>query len=207
LIVILRLLNRFSYVAVFALLVGGGVGLPFPEEIVQLTAGFLARQGSMLVWPAFAVTFVGILVGDLLLFRLGRTHGAKVFASKHFAKLLTPERRRWIERHFANHDFLTIAVARHISPLRLPVFASAGAMGVRLRTFLLADGVSSLLSVPLLFGLGYLFAAHLGTVKERLHDAELIGLLLLVGLGGAWSAVRRKRGARLVLERRRPHAA
>jgi hypothetical protein len=44
-------------------------------------------------------------------------------------------------------------------------------------------------------------------VKERLHDAELIGLLLLVGLGGAWSAVRRKRGARLVLERRRPHAA
>ena len=188
---ILRLLSRFSYVAVFALLVGGGVGLPFPEEIVQLTAGFLARQGSMLVWPAFAVTFVGILVGDLLLFRLGRTHGAKVFASKHFA----------------NHDFLTIAVARHISPLRLPVFASAGAMGVRLRTFLLADGVSSLLSVPLLFGLGYLFAAHLGTVKARLHDAELIGLLLLFGLGGAWSAVRRKRGARLVLERRRPHAA
>jgi membrane protein DedA with SNARE-associated domain len=199
--VILRLLSRFSYVAIFALLVGGGVGLPFPEEIVQLTAGFLARQGTVLLWPAFAVTFVGILVGDYLLFRLGRTHGAKVMASRHFARLLTPERRRWIERHFANHDFLTIAVARHLSPLRLPVFASAGAMGVRARTFLLADGLSSLLSVPLLFGLGYLFAAHLGVVKSRLHQAELVGLLLIVGVGGAWTAVRRKRGARLVLTR------
>jgi membrane protein DedA with SNARE-associated domain len=205
--VILRLLSRFSYLAIFGLLVAGGVGLPFPEEIVQLTAGFLARQGTVLLWPAFAVTFAGILVGDVLLYRLGKTHGARVLASRHFARLLTPERRRWIERHFANHDFLTIAVARHLAPLRLPVFASAGAMGVRLRTFLLADGLSSLLSVPLLFGLGYLFASHLGTVKARLHDAELIGFLLLAGIGGAWTAVRKRTGPRLVLERRRPGPA
>jgi hypothetical protein len=41
-------------------------------------------------------------------------------------------------------------------------------------------------------------------VKRNLHDAETIGLLLLVGLGGAWSGVRRKRGARLVLVKREP---
>ncbi len=198
---ILRLLSRFSYLAIFALLVGGGVGLPFPEEVTQLTAGFLARQGTMLLGPALAVTFAGVLVGDFLLYRLGRSHGARIIASKHFARFFTPERRQWIERHFANHDFLTIALARHLSPLRLPVFASAGAMGVRLRTFLLADGLSALVSVPLVFGVGYLFAAHLGVVKQRLHQAEFVGFMLLVGLWGAWAAVRRKRGARLVLTR------
>jgi membrane protein DedA with SNARE-associated domain len=200
LIMVLRLLAKFSYLAVFALLVGGG-GLPVPEELVQLTAGFLVRQGTMLPWPALAVTATGILVGDYVLFRLGRSHGARVMASRHLRRFFTPERRAWVERHFATHDFLTVLVARLVSPFRLPVFASAGALGVRTRTFLLADGLAALVSVPLVFGLGYLFAAHLAEVKQHLHQAELAGLLLLVGLGLAWSTVRRKRGARLVLTR------
>lgn len=200
--VILRLLARFSYVAVFSLLVAGGVGVPVPEEVIQLGAGFLARQGTMSLWPALLVTAGGILVGDYVLFRLGRSHGAKVMASRHLRRFFTPERRAWVERHFENHDFLTVAVARIVSPFRLPVFASAGAMGVPTRTFLLADGLAALVSVPIVFGLGYLFAAHLAEVKRSMHEAEAIGAMLLVGLGGAWSAVRRKRGARLVLVRR-----
>lgn len=202
-----NLLAKFSYVAVFALLVGGGVGLPVPEEIVQLTAGFLARQGTMALLPALGVTALGILVGDYVLFRLGRSHGARVLASRHLKRFFTPERRAWIESHFANHDFLTVAVARLVSPLRLPVFASAGAMGVRTSTFLLADGLAAILSVPVAFGLGYLFASQLALVKERLHLVELAGLLLLVGMGLAYSTVRRKRGARLVLIHRRTAAA
>jgi membrane protein DedA with SNARE-associated domain len=198
---VLRLLAKFSYVAVFALLVGGGVGLPVPEELVQLTAGFLARQGTMALWAALAVTGAGILLGDYLLFRLGRSHGARVMASRHLRRLFTPERRAWVERHFANHDFLTVMVARLVSPFRLPVFASAGALGVRTWTFLLADGLAALVSVPLMFGLGYLFASRLAEVKAGLHQIELGAALLLLGLGLAWSTVRRKRGARLVLTR------
>jgi membrane protein DedA with SNARE-associated domain len=196
---LVRLLAKFSYLAIFALLVGGGIGLPVPEEIVQLTAGFLARQGAMTLVPALAVTAAGILVGDYVLFRLGRSHGARVMASRHLRRFFTPVRRAWVERHFANHDFLTVMVARLVSPFRLPVFASAGALGVRTRTFLLADGLAALLSVPLVFGLGYLFASKLAEVKRGLHEAELVAGLLLVGLGLAWSTVRRTRGARLVL--------
>jgi membrane protein DedA with SNARE-associated domain len=202
--VILNFLAKFSYFAVFSLLVAGGLGVPVPEEVVQLGAGFLARQGTMALWPALAVTAGGILLGDYILFRLGRSHGARVMASRHLKRFFTPERRAWVERHFENHDFLTVAVARLVSPFRLPVFASAGAMGVSTRTFLLADGLAALVTVPLVFGLGYLFAAHLSEVKRNLHDAETVGLLLLVGLGGAWSGVRRKRGARLVLVKREP---
>jgi len=200
--VIPRLLAKFSYLAVFALLVGGGLGLPFPEEVVQLTAGFLVRQGTMAAWPAVVATAAGILAGDFILFRLGRTHGARVMASRHLRRFFTPERRAFVERHFANHDFLTVMVARLLFPLRLPVFASAGAMGVPTGTFLLADGVAALVSVPVVFGLGYLFASQVVLVKERMHQAEFAALLLLLGLGLAWSTVRRKRGARLVLTHR-----
>ncbi len=191
------LLTHFGYAAVFLLLVGAGVGLPFPEEVTQLTAGFLAHQGTLAVVPALIVTWGGILVGDWLLFRLGRRHGVRVLASPWFRRLFTPERRRWVERHFASHDFLTIAIARHASGLRLPVFATAGAMGVPTSTFLLADGLSAMVSVPIVFSLGYLFASQLQTVRHHLHQAELIGLLVLLAFGLAWSVVRRRRGARV----------
>ncbi len=188
---------HFGYAAVFLLLLGAGVGLPFPEEVTQLTAGFLAHQGTLAVVPALLVTWTGILAGDYLLFRLGRRHGVRVLSSRRVQRLFTPERRRWVERHFANHEFLTIAAARHASGLRLPVFATAGAMGVRTSTFLLADGLSALVSVPIVFSLGYLFSSQLQAVRHRLHEAELVGLLLLLAFGLAWSVVRRRRGARL----------
>ena len=193
-----QLLGHFTYAALFALLVGAGLGLPFPEEATQLTAGFLAHRGLLSFWPALAVSYAGIVAGDVLLYRLGRRHGARFLASRWVVRFFTPERRSWVERHFASHDFLTIAVARHASGLRLPVFATAGAMGVPLRTFLLADGLSALLSVPLVVSLGYLFASKLDEVKRHLREAELLGLLLIAAVAAATVVVkwRRRRAAR-----------
>lgn len=193
-----QFLGHFTYAALFAVLVGAGVGLPLPEEATQLTAGFLAQKGILSFWPALAVSYAGILAGDLLLYRLGRRHGARFLASPRVVRHFTPERRRWVERHFASHDFLTIAVARHASGFRLPVFATAGAMGVPLRTFLFADGLSALLSVPLVVSLGYLFASKLDAVKRHLREAELLGLLLIAAFAAATVLVkwRRRRAAR-----------
>ena len=196
-VVVQTLITHFGYAAVFLLLLGGGLGLPFPEEVTQLTAGFLAHQGTFDFWPALAVSWTGILAGDYLLFRLGRRHGVRVLASRRLQRVFTPERRRWVERHFANHDFLTIVVARHASGLRLPVFATAGAMGVPTSTFLLADGLSALVSVPIVVSLGYLFASQLDAVRHHLRQAELVGLALLLAFGLVWSLVRRRRGARV----------
>ncbi len=199
-----QFLVHFTYAALFAVLVGGGLGLPLPEEVTQLTAGFLAQRGVLSFWPALAVAYAGIVVGDLLLYRLGRRHGARFLANRRVARFFTPERRRWVERHFANHDFLTIAVARHASGFRLPVFATAGAMGVPLRTFLLADGLSALLSVPLVVSLGYLFASKLDAVKQHVREAQLVVLLLIAALAAATVFVkwRRRRAARAAAQAR-----
>jgi membrane protein DedA with SNARE-associated domain len=177
--VVLRLLSHFSYAAIFLVLVAAGLGVPFPEELTQLTAGFLAHRGVVSLWPAVATAYAGILAGDYLLFRLGRRHGPRILQNRSVGRVFTPSRRHWLERHFANHDVLTIMVARHASGLRLPVFAMAGALGVSSRTFLLADGISALLSVPLVVGLGYLFAQNLERIQKHIHEVELLVLALL----------------------------
>lgn len=193
---ILRLASQFGYVAITLLLVAGGMGMPVPEEILQLTAGYLARLGTLSFGPALVSVYVGIVAGDALFFHFARSQGPKLLARPSVARVLTPKRRAALERHFARHAFLTIVVARHLSGLRLAVYATAAVHGVRSRTFVLADAVSALLSVPLVVSLGYLFAAHIQDVKKRVHEVELgltvAAILVAVGVV-AWKWARAAR--------------
>jgi membrane protein DedA with SNARE-associated domain len=188
--VILSLHTRFGYLALVASLVAGGLGAPVPEEIVQLTAGYLARRGIFDFVPALLCTYAGIVAGDVLFFRLAQRHGDRLLARPRIQRLLTAERRAFFDRHFARHAFLTIVVARHTSGFRLAAYALAATHGVRTRTFALADALSALLSVPLVVSLGYLFAAHLEDVKRKVHGVELgLGAAVLAGLA-LWAGVR-----------------
>jgi membrane protein DedA with SNARE-associated domain len=191
--VIQGLLERFGYAAIVTLLVGGGVGVPVPEELVQLTAGFLAHEQYVRLVPAIAACWGGIVSGDFLFYSLARRHGPSVVESKPVRRVLTPRRRAWLEDHFSRHAFWTIVVARHTSGLRLPAFALAGTHGVRPWTFLLADGLSALLSVPMVVSVGYVLSHHLAEAHRDVRRIEL-GVLGAVAVAAlAFIAVRRLR--------------
>ncbi|HUL58379.1 MAG TPA: DedA family protein [Anaeromyxobacteraceae bacterium] len=188
-----RLIEQFGYLAVLALLGLAGFGVPIPEELTQLTAGFLAHEGWLRLLPAIVTCWLGIVGGDFAFYTLARRHGGRVLESRAVRRLLTPTRRAWLEAHFARHAFWTIAIARHASGLRLPAFALAALHGVRPTTFLLADGLSALVSVPLVVGAGFLFSRHLGQVHREIRLVEL-GILAALALGlGAYAVVRRRR--------------
>lgn len=191
---VIRLLTRFGYVAIFGSLVAGGLGVPVPEELVQLTTGYLARRGVLEFVPAVACAWAGIVMGDFLFFRLARRHGEQLLARPHVARLLTPSRRAFFDRHFERHAFLTVMVARHTSGLRLAAYALAATHGVRPLTFVLADGLSALASVPLVVTLGWYFAARLEEVKKRVHEVELATAVAVAVATAIWIGVKWWRG-------------
>lgn len=191
------LLARYGYLAVFLLLAGAGTGLPVPEEPTQLVSGLLAERGTLSFAGALVACWLGIVVGDLLWFHLARRLGPRVLERRPVRKVLTPERRAWIESHLARHGFLTVMVCRHLSGLRLPAFALAATHGIRWRRFLLADGLSALISVPLVVSAGFLGSRHLSAVHAEIRRVEL-GVLLAVALGvAAVALVRRLRRGRV----------
>jgi membrane protein DedA with SNARE-associated domain len=190
---LLRVLAQFGYLAIAGLLVAGGLGVPVPEELVQLSAGYLARRGVVDFVPALVSAYVGIVAGDFLLFQLAQRHGDRLLAKPAVARLLTPRRREVLERHFARHAFLTVMVARHMSGLRVPAFILAATHQVRARTFLFADALSALLSVPLVVSLGYLFAARIEDVKKRLHEVELLLVVAVLVATAVYVLLRRRR--------------
>jgi membrane protein DedA with SNARE-associated domain len=187
-------LEQFGYAAILAALLAGGLGVPVPEEVTQLTGGVLASRGVLDLRLTIVAVWAGILAGDAALFLLSRRHGPRALRTRLVARVLTTERRRALEDHFARHAFLTVAVARHMGGVRVAAFALAGVSGVPLRTFLAADGLSALVSVPIVVGAGYLFSEHLSQVRRELRTVELAIFAAALAVGALlWLRRRRRR--------------
>lgn len=184
------LLAQFGYFAVFAALAVAGLGVPVPEELTQLTAGALAHEGYLDLRLAIPVVWAGILAGDTVLFLIARRHGPRLIATRAARRVLTPGRKEQLERHFERHAFWTVAVARHAGGLRFAAFALAGASRVRLATFVLADGLSALVSVPLVVGAGYVLWHHLDQARHGVRTVQLAVLAAIVLLVAAALLVR-----------------
>ena len=72
----LEFLNGYSapliYVFLFILLLLCGLGFPMAEELVLLAGGVLVASGVLHPFLMLLVNFLGVLIGDVFLFGLGR---------------------------------------------------------------------------------------------------------------------------------------
>lgn len=183
------LLTHGSGPLIFLVLVAGGLGLPFPEDIVQLAAGVLAHRGLMPLAAAMALCFLGVLCGDTVLFLTTRRLGQALYTHPRTRRLFPPERRARIQGLYAKHGSRVVFVGRFMSVLRVPVFAMAAAEGMPLRRFLLWDGLALCLSSPLVVLLGYVGSASVdrvakgvGRVEHFIALAGVAALLIILGV-------------------------
>ena len=99
-------------------------------------------------------------------------------------------------QHFARHGFLTIVVGRHTPVLRAPIFFLAGASRLPVWKFLLADALSSAVTVPIVVTLGFYFGEHLDDIQAKIHHVQWIVLAAVVGGAVIWWLLRRRRSRR-----------
>ena len=179
---------QLIYALLFVLLLLCGLGFPMAEELVLLAGGVLVASGTLHPVLMFLVMLAGVLIGDVFLFGLGRGVGSRLSRSPRFTQWFTQKLVRG-RPFFVRYGSTTVFLARFIPGLRAPAFLIAGTMQMSLWRFLLIDGLASLLFVPALCVIGYLFADHIDVITTRLRHLERAAgvLLLLTGLGWfAW---------------------
>ena len=188
-------LAKFTYLAIVAVLSAAGLGVPISEDLTLLLGGGLAARGVTFYWPTLLAGYFGVLLGDCLIHHWGYRMGPAAYAHKRVQKHLSPERQQKLRDHFARHGFLTIVVGRHTPMLRAPIFFLSGASNVPFWKFLLADGVSAMVTVPIVVTLGYYFGEHLDEIRQKIHSAQwIIAGVVAAGLIG-WYLWRRRRAA------------
>lgn len=183
---LMPIFTEYGYIAVFAMLLVCGFGVPIPEDVTLVTGGVIAGLGYANPHLMFAVGMAGVLVGDGMMFILGRTHGQRISQLPGFCRILTPERFTRAQDAFHKYGRWVMFVARFLPGLRTPVFFSAGmSHRVSLATWFFMDAFAALISVPIWVYLGYYGARNwdwmFGVLRQFQH-----GIMGLLGLGLLW---------------------
>lgn len=168
------------------------LGLPLPEEAILIAGGALVARGQLSFFGAVTSGFVGILVGDLMLYGLGR------FFDRRLVDWLI--RRGWLhEGKFRNaqarfHTFgrWLCVIGRFTPGIRMPVFLAAGVMKMSAIEFLLFDGVAALILTPAWTYVGSQAGSSIAWMTENIK-ITFICLGLFVLLAVAYRSIRARR--------------
>ena len=174
---------QFGYLAVFMVLVLCGFGIPIPEDVTLVAGGVISGLGYTNVHLMALVCFLGVLVGDGLMFYLGKYFGEKILKFKLVSRLMPPKRYAQVQQKFDKYGNRVLFVARFLPGLRSPIFLTAGMSGkVSFWRWLLMDGMAAMISVPFWVYLGDFGAEEKDWLMQQIHRFQH-GLYFVLAIG------------------------
>jgi membrane protein DedA with SNARE-associated domain len=191
-------IEEFTYLGLFLVLFGAGLGVPIPEEIPVLAAGVLAHEGVVRWWIALPLCFTAILGGDTALYWVGRHWGERILDWRLVRYLLTPEREEGFKAAYRRHGMKIVFAARHLAGVRAAAFLTAGIARVPFAQFLAVDTAAALLGVPASFGLAFFFADQLDWLLADVHRIERWAAIAALVIAAGWLGVLAFRRARRI---------
>lgn len=127
----------YGYIAIFAILVFEGTGMPAPVQVVFLAAAFLIKKGKISFWTAVFIMALGNLMGNVLAYYAGRIKG-KPFFDRYGEKIkLWREGFDRIKEWYSRYGGLVIVVSRIIGIPRTPAVWGSGIIGIDFRVYVI----------------------------------------------------------------------
>ena len=174
-----------TVIVLFVVLVAGGVGLPFPEDLTLLGAGALAQPGLLRLTDVVLAGFAGVVTADWIVYGIGRSYGAAIVDHPRLGRLLGVHHIDVVRGAVMRHEGRAVFLARFVLGTRIVTFLAAGTFGVSAVRFALAEVAGAAIFVPAMATFGYLFADRAlrivhgaGRVEHWLVLGGLIGLAL-----------------------------
>ncbi len=195
--VVLNTHGLVAYLAVLACLMAGALGLPVPEDLALITAGVLVHLEKAEFWLMLSVCYVGIISGDLIIFRIGWLAGPTLFRQRWVKRFMNSKKLHSIRVGLEKKTFLTIVIARHLFYLRTATFLVCGSVRMSFVRFLVADAVAALITAPLMVSIGYIGAQNYDLMLQYVKQAKivlLIGGIITFAIVGTYIWRRRHHG-------------
>lgn len=181
--------DQYGYIGVFCALLAAGFGFPIPEELPVITAGIMVgHEDTTLRWYyMLLVVMAGVVIGDGVLYGLGRIWGRRLLDSGFVRRNLVPhDKQAQIEKNFAERGIWVLLGARLLPGIRAPVFIMAGILRVPLGRFLLADAIYAIPLVNVLFWLSYFLTDQMLVIFNKVNEYKsLVAVAVLSGIAGA----------------------
>lgn len=156
------------------------------EDLACIAAGLLASKEMLGLGWGILAAFLGIMIGDVFLFLMGRLGGIALLRRRPFRWFIKESQILQAEDLFTQHGAKLIFSSRLLPGSRLPIYAAAGVLSYPLWKFTLfmalAGGLSVLILVPLSYQLGEVVFDYL-KLYETYALPLLIGVIIVLWIG------------------------
>lgn len=125
------------------------------EDAAIIGAALLAASGMISVPLAFSALTLGIFVGDLGLYGLGRAARTHAWSRNRIGEHRIAQGRDWLGQRLV----LSLLAARFIPGSRLPTYAASGFLAVPFSRFALVTGGAGIVWTGLVFGVTLMLGA------------------------------------------------
>ncbi len=194
------LMSTWGYPVLFGLLVSCGLGVPLPEDIPLMLAGYFVANGKMHLSFAAICAWMGIIAGDCMLYTLGWHYGMGITKVPFIGKHVTAERVKKAELLFQRYGIWVVAIGRMFAGIRGAMVVAAGTIRYSFIPFIIADGLAAIVSGGLFMSLGYWAGTKLGdleALRDKIEHYEryvLGGLILAIIMLVIWKWPRKPKG-------------
>ncbi|QIW16412.1 alpha-amylase [Pasteurellaceae bacterium RH1A] len=199
--ILIEFFSSYGYWAVFLVLLACGFGLPIPEDVTLVSGGVIAGLGYANVHWMLVVSMIGVLVGDSIMYWLGRIYGEKILQFRLIRKIVTPERFDYIQGQFEKNGNRVLFTARFLPGLRAAVYMVSGiTRRVSYTRFVLVDFFAAIISVPIWVYLGDFGASNLDWLHRQLKHGQhiIFALLAVLAIFLIWKWKRAKKAKQAV---------
>jgi membrane protein DedA with SNARE-associated domain len=176
-------LGAYAWLAGILLLCG--LGMPIPEDISLIAAGYLSWKGVLYIHTAFAVCFAAVVLGDTAAFFMGHLFGRRILKSQLARRYFTPRRQLRVRAYFRKFGSKVVLVGRFTPGLRFTIFFTAGTLHTRPSTFFIYDFAAAAVSVPVLVYSAWFFGGQIDwvvKVARRTENGILIAFVLVAAV-------------------------
>jgi len=177
-----EVIQQFTYLGPFLILLLCGLGLPLPEEVTLIGSGLLVYRGEADFVLISLTCSAAILLGDSVPYWLGHHYGKSVLRIRWVRRLVHPERLARLEKRFLEHGNWATFICRFLPGIRIPGYFVAGTMGMPYWRFLGLDALGVAISVPISIHLGRLFGGQIDRLKEQMEHLHLVLGFLVAAL-------------------------
>jgi len=171
--------GHFPYLGLFLLLIIGGIGFPFPEGGTLILCGLLISTKVIKPIHTLVMAYTGVLIGDFLFYSFGRKYGRMIITHRMFRRILSPKRLEMLADKFNKWGILFIFIGGRLIG---EIFLVAGILKMPRWKFIVIDALSSLFTVVIWIGLGYLGGHTLQIIREDIARIEHILIYFLISI-------------------------
>ena len=182
---IFTLVAQYGLLLVFVNVLLEQAGIPLPAVPTLMVAGALAASAQLSLPLVVLAAVLACLLSDVAWYAVGRRFGGGALRALCRISVSPDSCVHRSELQFERWGGQTLLIAKFIPGLSTVAPPLMGALGLSLSSFVLLDGLGSLLWVGLSTGLGYLFSAQIDHVLTALSDIGTLAfesLLVLLAL-------------------------